>query len=286
MTERSLSTSIVKNKSDIRTLIFVFGIGLLRILFWWYAVPLYWLVLPLSVTMVFILFTIKHNHIHVPVFTSKTLNSIYDYVLDILTGNTVHDAYIIHIANHHKETNKHRDWGNTEKFANNKGAFALLRYAVTTPREFLKGKRLWMKEPGNQHIGKKNIRANIILWSIYVLAGIIDFKATLLFIIIPNLLAQFVLVTFNYFQHAGCNPETRYNHSRNFTGSVINFLTFNNGFHIAHHHYPSAHWSQFDAIHLKLLPKIDPGLNEPHFLKYFFRILFERNKKIVDHQGI
>jgi fatty acid desaturase len=286
MTENSFSTPILKNKKDIRTLVFVSGIALVRIFFWWYSVSLYWLVLPISVTMVFILFCIKHNHIHVPIFNSVLLNSGFDYVIDILTGNTVHDAYIIHIANHHKETNKHRDWGNTERFTNNKGALSIVRYALTTPYEFLKGKLEWMKDPENKQLGRKNFRANLILWTIYILAAIIDFKATLLFIILPNLLAQFILVSFNYFQHNGCNPSTRYNHSRNFTGTVINYLTFNNGFHIAHHHYPSAHWSQFKEIHIRLHSKIDPDLNEPNFLKYFFRILFDRNKKSVDHQGV
>lgn len=275
---------ILKNKKDIRTLIFVLVIGMARVYFWWYSVSIYWLFLPLIVTMVFILFCIKHNHIHVPFFNSVMFNKVFDYVVDILTGNTVHDAYIIHIANHHKETNKQSDWGNTERFTNNLGALSIVRYALTTPYEFLKGKLEWMKDPENKQLGRKNFRANLILWSVYLLAAIIDIKATLLFIIIPNLLAQFILVSFNYFQHNGCNPASRYNHSRNFTGFVINYLTFNNGFHIAHHHYPSAHWSQFGEIHLKLLSKIDPGLNETHFLKYFFRILLERNSKINEQQ--
>ncbi len=285
MTAVSSGFHLLKNKNDIRTLVFVLLIGLTRVYCWWYAVSPYWLFLPLIVALTFILFSIKHNHIHLPVFNSKKLNNLFDYLLDILTGNTVHDAFIIHIENHHKEANREKDWGNTERFVNNKGAFAMLRYALTTPFEFVKGKRFWMKQAGNKERVRKSVRAKLILWSFYFLAMFVDFQATMMFIIFPNILAQFVLVSFNYFQHNGCNPDSLYNHSRNFTGSIINFLTFNNGFHTAHHHFPAAHWSQAPEIHNSLVSKIDPALNEPNFLKYFIRILFERNQKSVDLQG-
>jgi beta-carotene hydroxylase len=286
MTALSSNFPVLKNKNDIRTLVFVLLISLARVYFWWYAVSPYWIFLPLIVALTFILFSIKHNHIHLPVFNSKKYNNLFDYILDIMTGNTVHDAFIIHIENHHKETNKQSDWGKTHRFVNNKGVFAIIRYALTTPFEFVKGKRLWMKQPGNKERVRNSIRAKLILWSFYSLAMFVDFQATFMFIIIPNILAQFVLVSFNYFQHNGCDPNSLYDHSRNFTGSLINFLTFNNGFHTAHHHFPVAHWSQAPEIHKSLQSKINPVLNESNFLKYFFRVLFERNHKSADHQVV
>ena len=63
--------------------------------------------------------------------------------------------------------------------------------------------------------------------------------------IVPTMIGKYLIVTLNMLQHKGCDPESKYNHSRNFTGPILNFFCFNNGYHTQHH--ISLHWS--------LLPK-------------------------------
>lgn len=38
-----------------------------------------------------------------------------------------------------------------------------------------------------------------------------------------------MIVTLNLLQHDGCDPQHRVNHSRNFTGPILNYFCFNNG---------------------------------------------------------
>lgn len=45
-----------------------------------------------------------------------------------------------------------------------------------------------------------------------------------------------------------------WNGARNFVGPVINYLTFNNGYHTIHHMYPTMHWSRLPGTIPLFLP--------------------------------
>ena len=65
----------------------------------------------------------------------------------------------------------------------------------------------------------------------------IDFRKFMLYFMVPHLFGQWGIVTMNLLQHDGCDTiaegkmEGEFNHSRNFTGWLLNFLTMNNGYH-------------------------------------------------------
>jgi len=82
----------------------------------------------------------------------------------------------------------------------------------------------------------------------------------------------------NILQHDGCEPEQtedvskKYNTARNFTGTTINLLTFNNGFHTIHHMFPTMHWSELRKQHnQKIKQHIHPNLDQPCMASYIFR---------------
>ncbi len=270
----------MKNTKDIRTLCFFLILVLGRIMLWWIAPGHFLIWLSFIIASVFILYSIKHNQLHYSVFKSKWLNRIYENILGIFTGTSMNGAYIIHLVNHHKENNNPNDWGNTGNFNHHSEAINLIKYACVTPIKFLKAKRQWLQNAAHKNIvGKSKIESWVII-SVYFVMLILKFEATIVYIILPHLLGQLVLVSFNYFQHAGCDPLSAYNHSRNFTGSFINFFNFNNGYHTAHHHHPAKHWSEYKSIHLTMQDKIAKGLNESNFIFYFIRLLIGRNQKV------
>jgi len=89
---------------------------------------------------------------------------------------------------------------------------------------------------------------------------------------IPCLLGKYGIISLNMLQHDGCDPNSKYNHSRNFVGDSLNYFCFNNGFHGIHHMYPGKHWSQLKAEHEKRVkPFINPALDEPSILQYMWR---------------
>jgi hypothetical protein len=90
-----------------------------------------------------------------------------------------------------------------------------------------------------------------------------------LFILIPHQYAAWGIVGTNYFQHDGCDENHPYNHSRNFTGSFLNWMLFNNGYHGAHHIKPNLHWSLLPEFHEeKIRPFIHPNLDKESLLSY------------------
>jgi fatty acid desaturase len=253
----------------------------------WWIEPDYFLIwLPFIFILVFILYCIKHNQLHLPIFKSALLNRIYENVLGIFTGTSMNGAYVIHLVNHHKENNNEKDWGNTNAYNSKSQAVNLIKYALATPLIFLKAKRKWLQNTTQKSIVHISNIESWIITITYVVLLTIKFKATIMYIIIPHLLGQLILVSFNYFQHADCNPSSAYDHSRNFTGKLINYLTFNNGYHTVHHLYPALHWSEYNEIHLSIQHKIAAHLNENNLLFFIVRLIFIRNKKttINDHK--
>jgi len=102
--------------------------------------------------------------------------------------------------------------------------------------------------------------------------AVLDWKRLLGFVLLPHAYAAWGIVTMNLLQHDGTEPASAYNHSRSFVGGVVNWLTFNNGYHAVHHERPGLHWSLTPAAHERLLaPHVDPRLVEPSLPAYLFR---------------
>ena len=85
----------------------------------------------------------------------------------------------------------------------------------------------------------------------------------------------------NFVQHEGVQPGHQYNHSRNFTGKVINWFAFNNGYHGIHHDHPGLHWSLLPEVHAKeIAPFIDPRLDQRSLLVYCFKAYIFPGKRL------
>jgi len=104
-------------------------------------------------------------------------------------------------------------------------------------------------------------------------ALLIDWKKALLFVVVPQQVATFSVLVFNYIQHVHADEESEWNHSRNVVG-FLNQMLFNNGLHTAHHERSGLHWSVTPELHAKILPNIDPTLIERSFWWYIFRVYF------------
>src|SRR5690606_38502780 len=70
-----------------------------------------------------------------------------------------------------------------------------------------------------------------VLMGVQVALLLIDWQKFILYWLLPHFYAQWGIVTMNLLQHDGCDASHRYNHSRNFTGKIMNFFTYNNGYH-------------------------------------------------------
>ena len=118
--------------------------------------------------------------------------------------------------------------------------------------------------------------AQIAVLIVFVgIAFILDWKKALLYVILPQQMATYSVMIFNYVQHVHADEESEIDHSRNFTNAVLNFTLFNNGFHTVHHDKAGVHWSKAPEEHKKIEHLIEPKLIETHgFWWYIFRVYF------------
>ena len=88
---------------------------------------------------------------------------------------------------------------------------------------------------------------------------------------LPALFSLWTIMFLNYEQHVHTDAWSKYNRSRNFTGAVLNFMLFNNGYHAAHHEQPGLHWSRLPEAHASIEASIHPDLIQRNVLSYLFR---------------
>lgn len=263
---------MINNKKDRYPLLMFASIVTLRMLAWLLASKHhFYLMFPLA-GLVFLLFAIKHNHLHHKIFKEKWQNRCFEYLMDAFSGTTFSSIQIVHLANHHREGNGRRDWGHTKPFEHLNPFLGLLKYILVTPYRYIQGKRQYLRLRGSKARRTRILRESIALYGAYILMLVYHPWNTLVFILLPNVLAQFLLIGFNYLQHSGCDPQSSYDHARNFMGKWLNALTFNNGYHTAHHLKPHLHWSAYSAYHASIESRIDPKLNINNLLVFLWNL--------------
>ncbi len=101
---------------------------------------------------------------------------------------------------------------------------------------------------------------------------VLDWRKALVYWLVPHLYAAWGIISMNYLQHDGCDQSHPHNHSRNFVGRLVNWWTFNNGYHGIHHAYPGLHWSLLPAAHAReVAPYVAPELEQRSLLWYLLK---------------
>lgn len=214
-----------------------------------------------------------HNHNHVPLWRSRTLNIFTDYWLTMFYGFPAFAWIPTHNKNHHLLNNQAGDYTRTYRISEKNNLLTLLSYPSISSyfqqkpiRDFLKV--LWRSNRPKFWLAASQY---LLLGLYYAVALLVNWKKALLFIVIPHQVSLFSVLVFNYVQHVHADEESEYNHTRNFTG-LINLFLFNNGLHTIHHENPGMHWSETPQAQGKIVHLIDPALNERSFWWYILRV--------------
>ncbi|MDF2697854.1 MAG: Beta-carotene hydroxylase [Labilithrix sp.] len=217
---------------------------------------------------------IVHNVMHAPLWRSRRLNALTQLVLSLTYGFPVSEYVPGHNLSHHRYTQTTRDVMRTTKVRYRLNALNLLLFFLhigprvtatnaTFTRHMRRAKPRWFFQLALEIA---------FAWGAKLVLLAIDWRRALCLVLVPALYAVWGITTVNYLQHDGCDASHPYNHSRNFVGRAFNWLTFNNGFHGAHHHTPGLHWSLLPAAHERLFAgRIDPRLEQRSLAIYLFR---------------
>jgi fatty acid desaturase len=202
------------------------------------------------------------------------MNRVFQVILTMTYGHPVSSFVPGHNLSHHKFTQTRRDVMRTTKVRYRWNFLNGLLFLVHVGNDVMKGDIRYLK--AMFHKNPKWARQMMLEWGIlYAVYGalvVLDWKKFLFFVFLPHKYAAWGIITMNVLQHDGCDQDSEYNHSRNFVGRLVNWFTYNNGFHTIHHMEPGLHWSLLPAEHAKrVAPFIHPNLDQPSLLAYLWR---------------
>jgi fatty acid desaturase len=268
---------MLRKRADLRTLAFVAIYFALVVVQWIYRPTALYIAIPLLVATCFFSFfgaVITHNTVHCPVFEQRWLNRVMQVVLTLTYGHPVSSFVPGHNLSHHKHTQSRRDVMRTSKMRFRwhllNGLLFMFRMAPDIMRADSAYAKVMRKEKPGWFF--QMVAETAIFYGAMILLGWLDWKAFLLYVFLPHRYAGWGIITMNMLQHDGCDENSRYNHSRNFVGKLVNWFTFNNGYHSIHHHKPGLHWSLLPAAHAReIAPHIHPALDQPSLLAYIWR---------------
>lgn len=234
---------------------------------------------PFSLYLAFCVGVLTHYQNHRGVFQHSLLNRLYSVWLSVFYGFPVFAWIPTHNQNHHRFLNGPGDHTSTDKLKGGDSFFQLLSYPTRSSAWQLPSLIQYLK--GLRNRGSSSLNwcvtqcAALILWHISLLSfflhrqGLSSGLTVYAFLVLlPALFAPWSMMVINYVQHVGCDPASKDNHSRNFVGRLENWFVFDAGLHTVHHEHPSAHFSEYQALHDARKSKIAPHLNQRNVFSF------------------
>jgi fatty acid desaturase len=237
--------------------------GIYRNLWAWYAAA--WLTV--------IAANVKHNHMHRRMFKSGAANLVMDHWLGFMTGTTSTSIITEHNLRHHGHSNDENDFVRCQLVGFRSQVLNVICFFPRAEWELYFKKpldfRLWWRT--NRRLFWRGLAEQVTLAGFFTTLMVLNWKITLLCVVLPWIHGQWWLITFNLFQHQELEQEDPWQNSRNITGRLFNFFFFNIGYHTGHHLKPTLHWSELPAFHdREIAPRIKAHLVSPSLWAFYY----------------
>lgn len=201
---------------------------------------------------------IAHSHFHVRTFRPAVLNRLYEFLLFYQSGMPSYGWQLNHNIGHHQHFMQ-QDAGS--RFRDE--YYWLEPDGTVTPRwRYLLrtvGLAYWYMVR-NGRLRPDYVRKLTLVMAVHglVLAALLAYDplgALICFVavIVANM---FVNAWFSYSHHAGLSLQDRYGASYSNLSRIENLLTFNTGYHTAHHVKASVHWYELPAFHASIADRV------------------------------
>jgi fatty acid desaturase len=267
----------LRHTADIRSLTFVVSYyGLVA--YQWLVVPkVGWfavLIFLATCVMSFLCAVITHNSIHAPIFRERASNRVFQVVLSLSYGSAVSAFVPGHNLSHHRHTQTPRDVMRTSKVRHRSNLLNMIEFAPRVAVAITKNDFAYSRAARGRHPAwfRQYKLENFAVLGVTALLLVLDWRKGLVYWLVPHLYAAWGIISMNYLQHDGCDQAHPYNHSRNFVGKLVNWWTFNNGYHGIHHEHPALHWSLLPEAHSReIAPHIAPELDQKSMFVYLVK---------------
>jgi beta-carotene hydroxylase len=198
-----------------------------------------------------------HNHHHKPVFTVDGLNRLYEVALFLMTGMPPYLLTLHHnLGHHHHYLTPSRDtlrWLRRDGERMGYAEYLVINFLDVYPHTVALGRR-------HPAVFRKFLRYLVPSLALLALLLWLDPPRSLVVFVLPMAGQVLNTVRIGWQHHAGLDTESHLSASRNEAGRWYNLLTFNSGYHTAHHVKPGLHWSELPRLHSEIRDRIPPAL--------------------------
>lgn len=165
-----------------------------------------------------------HNTVHAPVFKERGANRVFQVLLSLTYGHMVSAFVPGHNLSHHKHTQTRRDVMRTTKVRFRWNLLNGLFFFFSVALSIVKGEGAYFRAMKDRHPAwVRQLRIEqAVLYGLYAVLIYLDWQKFLVLVFIPHKYAAWGIVSMNMLQHDGCDPDSEYNHSRNFVGKALN----------------------------------------------------------------
>ena len=242
--------------------------------------------LPLSVAVLayvsWLCAVVAHNTVHTPVFHRRWMNSAFQVWVSLSYGFPISDYIPGHNLSHHRFLQAREDVMRTSKVRFRWNLLNLVAFPFAVTPAIIQGNTRYGKLKGSAAWRRQLHLETAIVWAVKIGLFALDWRKTFCFVLIPQLFANLSIVGINFLWHDGCDPDHPVNHSRNFTGRLLNYLSLNNGYHGIHHEEPGLHWSLLPEAHARRIrPGLHPALEQRSILAYGWRTFVYPGRRLT-----
>lgn len=201
--------------------------------------------------------SISHNHHHVPTFMRPWMNRIYEVILFLEVGILPYAWTIHHNIGHHKDyLDQDRDPANWR--TPDGRVMSRLRYDVVGALRIYP--EIWRIGRGYPELFRRfKVWGTVSLGVLAVFLALDPLKALVLFVA-PMPVMYLGLLDNTYMQHSDLDTRSDFTASRNTTSRLYNLISWNLGYHTAHHIKPHLHWSRLPSYYREIEAGIPSGM--------------------------
>lgn len=206
----------------------------------------------------FVANAVLHNHYHHPTFRFRVLNRLYETILFFQTGIPAYGWQLSHNLGHH------RHWRNQDPASPEVDEYRWLepdgRVTPRVPytlRTYVTGYTCMVRN-GPRHPTIFRRFKIVLAINAILLAGLLWFDplGTVVVFILPMVATGLAMAWFSYAHHVGLKSTDPCAASYTRLDRFSNIISFNTGYHTAHHVHPGVHWSDLPAFHARIAHKI------------------------------
>lgn len=199
----------------------------------------------------------NHYQHHKSVFYARVLNRAYEALLFFQTGTPPYLITLHHNLGHHRHyLEPERD---TLRWRRDDGSPRSLAECLVKNAA---GHWTWTRRLGKRFPKVyRKLKAMLVICLVPLLALLwLDPAKAVIIFLAPMLLQIVNVARLGFDQHAGLDLGEHLTASHNSESRFYNLVTFNSGYHTAHHMKPGLHWSELPDYHREIRAGIPPAL--------------------------